>query len=173
MQRILIPLSIWKKVLCILPINHPITDMAFKIPIDGLDSPEAEARRNGIIKLAMEELSDDMSIDSDATLSEGDDNGCYVQTWQWVCFADTPYDKEVPTHKIFDVPIDGTTEAEALLDFLFDHGLSFHPDDDPAEIANNFTPWDCDALHRRMDEIHSLPDFDPCAHYLRRHLAKA
>ena len=33
-------------------------------------------------------------IDDNATISEGDDNGCYVSAWVWVPFDETPLDKE-------------------------------------------------------------------------------
>lgn len=35
-----------------------------------------------------------LEIDDDAIVSEGDDNGAYVQAWVWVRFAETPWDKE-------------------------------------------------------------------------------
>lgn len=36
----------------------------------------------------------EIEIDPNATVSEGDDNGAYVQAWVWVEFADTDLDKE-------------------------------------------------------------------------------
>jgi len=36
----------------------------------------------------------ELEIDDNAKLSEGDDNGTYVQAWVWVSFADTELDKE-------------------------------------------------------------------------------
>ena len=36
----------------------------------------------------------EVEVDDNAKLSEGDDNGTYVQAWVWVSFADTPFDKE-------------------------------------------------------------------------------
>ena len=36
----------------------------------------------------------ELEIDPDARISEGDDNGAYVQAWVWVDFAGTPLDKE-------------------------------------------------------------------------------
>jgi hypothetical protein len=63
-------------------------------------SPE-ENRRQDIIELAREEhcsnyYSDNEypTIDDDAKVSEGDDNGAYVQAWVWVSFEGTPLDKE-------------------------------------------------------------------------------
>jgi hypothetical protein len=35
-----------------------------------------------------------LELDMHATISEGDDNGAYIQTWMWVSFAGTPLDKE-------------------------------------------------------------------------------
>lgn len=37
----------------------------------------------------------EIEIDGNAKLSEGDENGCYVQAWVWVGFAETPFDKSV------------------------------------------------------------------------------
>lgn len=36
----------------------------------------------------------EVEVDDDAKLSEGEDNGCYVQAWVWVDFAGTRWDKE-------------------------------------------------------------------------------
>jgi hypothetical protein len=57
---------------------------------------KVEGRRAGIIELARNEHQKDgeVEIDDDARLSEGTDNGCYVQAWVWVSFAGTEYDKE-------------------------------------------------------------------------------
>lgn len=53
-------------------------------------------RELAIIELAREEHGRDgeCEIDDGATLSEGDDNGTYVQAWVWVSFEGTPFDKE-------------------------------------------------------------------------------
>ena len=54
-------------------------------------------RRKAILILARQQHQDDgkVEIDSNAKLSEGDDNGTYVQAWVWVDFADQPgLDKE-------------------------------------------------------------------------------
>lgn len=57
---------------------------------------QAEARRFGIIELARDQhqREGEVEIDDDARLSEGSDNGCYVQAWVWADFAGTPFDKE-------------------------------------------------------------------------------
>ena len=58
-------------------------------------TPESEARRLAIIDLADEQHpNEDISVDADAILSEGDDNGCYISAWLWISFSGTPYDKE-------------------------------------------------------------------------------
>lgn len=36
----------------------------------------------------------DLEFDDDATVSEGSDNGAYVQCWKWIDFTDTEFDKE-------------------------------------------------------------------------------
>ena len=57
---------------------------------------EAELRRVAIVELAREHYGSEgyIEIDDNAKLSEGDDNGTYVQAWVWVTFSDTPFDKE-------------------------------------------------------------------------------
>ena len=47
---------------------------------------EVEERRLDIIDLARERHGEEgaVEIDDNAQLSEGDDNGCYVQAWVWV-----------------------------------------------------------------------------------------
>ena len=55
-----------------------------------------EKRRKEIVALAqgMFESPEASEIDDDAVVSEGDDNGAYVQSWTWVDFSGTPLDKE-------------------------------------------------------------------------------
>src|SRR5215472_14714934 len=36
----------------------------------------------------------EIEFDEDARISEGDDNGAYVQAWVWVEFGGTPLDKD-------------------------------------------------------------------------------
>jgi hypothetical protein len=57
---------------------------------------QAEERRLGIIELAREQHQEEgeVEIDDNAQLSEGDDNGCYVQAWVWADFGGTKFDKE-------------------------------------------------------------------------------
>ena len=49
-----------------------------------------------IVELARNEHQQDgeVEIDDNAQLSEGNDNGCYVQAWVWVSFSGTPFDKD-------------------------------------------------------------------------------
>jgi hypothetical protein len=56
---------------------------------------EVETRRVAIVKMAKDQCVSEglLEVDDNATLSEGDDNGTYVQAWVWVDFTDTPFDK--------------------------------------------------------------------------------
>ena len=49
-----------------------------------------------ILELAREQFGEygAVEFDDDATVSEGDGNGAYVQAWVWVDFTDTKLDKE-------------------------------------------------------------------------------
>ena len=60
-------------------------------------SSEAEERRSEIIELTRQEHEREgrIEIDDNAQLSEGNDNGCYVQAWVWAGFAGTKFDKEI------------------------------------------------------------------------------
>ena len=55
-----------------------------------------EQRRQAIVAMARDEYQRDgeVEVDDNAKLSEGDDNGTYVQAWVWVSFAETELDKE-------------------------------------------------------------------------------
>lgn len=55
-------------------------------------------REERIREMAFEEYHDDgtIEIDSGAKVSEGTDNGAYVQAWVWVDFAGTEFDREKP-----------------------------------------------------------------------------
>lgn len=59
-------------------------------------SPEEEKRRHAIIDLARAEHQEDgkLEIDEDAKLSEGDDNGAWVQAWVWVDFSGSEFDQD-------------------------------------------------------------------------------
>ena len=56
----------------------------------------AEGRRFAIIELARQQHEQEglVEIDDNAQLSEGAENGCYVQAWVWVDFTGTQFDKE-------------------------------------------------------------------------------
>jgi hypothetical protein len=55
-------------------------------------------RREKIVELARIQhetrREGELEIDDGAKLSEGDDNGSYVQAWVWVDFDGTEFDKE-------------------------------------------------------------------------------
>jgi hypothetical protein len=55
-------------------------------------------RADRIRELAVEEYHDDgtIEIDPNAKVSEGNENGAYVQAWVWVDFAGTDLDREKP-----------------------------------------------------------------------------
>ena len=57
---------------------------------------QSEERRFQIMELAREQCAQEgvVEIDDSAQVSEGEDNGCYVQAWVWVDFSDTDFDKE-------------------------------------------------------------------------------
>lgn len=54
------------------------------------------ARERKIFKMAEKELNSEGELEFDCycAVSEGDDNGAYVQAWVWIDFAGTPLDKE-------------------------------------------------------------------------------
>lgn len=67
---------------------------------DGIPSTAAEDhRRAAIIKLAHDRHARDgeLEFDDNALVSEGNDNGAYVQGWRWVDFEGTEFDKEKET----------------------------------------------------------------------------
>ncbi len=55
----------------------------------------AEERRSEIIDLAREQHGEEgaVEIDDNAQVSDGNDNGCYIQAWVWVDFDGTKFDK--------------------------------------------------------------------------------
>lgn len=57
-----------------------------------------DERDLAIVALAKEEheREGEIEIDDNARVSEGDDNGAYVQAWIWVSFEGTVLDKETP-----------------------------------------------------------------------------
>ena len=55
-----------------------------------------DERNDRIREMAREEYvrEGEIEVDDNAVVSEGDDNGAYVQAWVWVSFAGTDLDKE-------------------------------------------------------------------------------
>jgi hypothetical protein len=53
-------------------------------------------RDQDIVELAQKQHYKDgeLEVDMDAEVSEGDDNGAYVQAWVWVDFTNTKFDKK-------------------------------------------------------------------------------
>lgn len=59
--------------------------------------PKGRKRRAAIIELARQYHEEgDLELDANAKISEGDDNGAYVQMWKWVPFDGTALSKEAP-----------------------------------------------------------------------------
>lgn len=64
--------------------------------MDRNDAKRIKAHKQKILELASEDprLKDgDLELDNGAKVSEGDDNGAYVQVWMWVPFEGTKLDK--------------------------------------------------------------------------------
>lgn len=56
-----------------------------------------DTREDKIRQMAKSEwCTDEISIDANAEVSEGDDNGAYVAAWVWVSFYQTDLDKARP-----------------------------------------------------------------------------
>ncbi len=56
--------------------------------------PGVEARHEAIKDLAQEQhCTNEIDIVEDAAVSEGDENGAWVQAWVWVNFEGTPLSK--------------------------------------------------------------------------------
>jgi hypothetical protein len=57
-----------------------------------------EQRRKEIVALAKAKhyREGEVEVDDNARLSEGDDNGTYVQAWVWVDFSGTKHDQTTP-----------------------------------------------------------------------------
>ena len=68
---------------------------------DAIVTPERQ-RQIAIIELARQDprLDDELEIDDDPKVSEGDDNGAWVQAWLWVDFSGTPLDKNENTEEL-------------------------------------------------------------------------
>lgn len=60
-----------------------------------IDFAAAQERQADIVALVFNQYdSDDVETDDDVKVSEGDDNGAFVQAWVWVDFSGTPLDKK-------------------------------------------------------------------------------
>ncbi len=99
--------------------NNPpmINGHATETPNPG--TGDADARECNIGQLAKEEFEEEGSLEFDdhPTISEGTDNGAYVQAWQWVDFAGTPLDKEAAT---FDCPNPSCRRENSMKPICFD-----------------------------------------------------
>ena len=70
---------------------------------------ESLERYREVVAMAREQLElrdGELELDDDAEVSEGGDNGAYVQTWRWVSFAGTPLDNESNGSSDDEVPAD-------------------------------------------------------------------
>lgn len=60
-----------------------------------IDSERKRSPRDKhILKLAQCEATDELEVDDDAIISEGDDPGAFVQAWLWVSLPDDEEDDE-------------------------------------------------------------------------------
>lgn len=65
--------------------------------LEALKETRAEENRRAIVLKLAQNLHEDeggLEFDEDAVVSEGDDNGAYVQAWKWIDFSETHLDKE-------------------------------------------------------------------------------
>ena len=60
------------------------------------ETHETMLRRKAIVELAIDQhhVDGEVEVDANAEVSEGEDNGAYVQAWVWVDFSGTQFDKE-------------------------------------------------------------------------------
>lgn len=67
-----------------------------KIKEEILTKKEQEEREEKIRELARQQhhVDGEVEVDDGGIVSEGDDNGAYVQAWVWVDYAGTDLDKE-------------------------------------------------------------------------------
>jgi len=74
-------------------VNNP--PAALSAAIEAADKHLDDPRREQIVEMARESLGREGAIefDDDAVVSEGSDNGAYVEGWIWVDFEGTPLDK--------------------------------------------------------------------------------
>ena len=69
---------------------------ALSAAIQAVEKHLDDPRREQIVEIAQESLGREGAIefDDDAIVSEGSDNGAYVEGWIWLDFSGTPLDKE-------------------------------------------------------------------------------
>jgi hypothetical protein len=69
---------------------------ALSAAIESAEKHLDDPRREQIVEMAQESLGREGAIefDDDAVVSEGSDNGAYVEGWIWLSFSGTPLDKE-------------------------------------------------------------------------------
>lgn len=60
------------------------------------EAHETMLRRKAIVELAIDQhhVDGEVEVDANAEVSEGEDNGAYVQAWVWVDFSGMQLDKE-------------------------------------------------------------------------------
>jgi hypothetical protein len=78
-----------------------------------------DPRRQQIIELAKQcESEGDLELDDDdrVVISEGDDNGAYVQMWKWVDFSNTPLCKGEGSNNGEDGDHDGCDDGCPVYD---------------------------------------------------------
>lgn len=80
------------------------------------------------------------------------------------CWYEAKPQRKTPDY--FSLLITGERSAKLFLQLLYEDGLLFHPEDDPAEISNEgfplFTDDEVELLRLRMGEVHQHLQ-DPCA----------
>jgi hypothetical protein len=78
--------------------------------------------------------------------------------------------QDSPAHPIFHRPITTLEEAQALLRYLVEKDLSYHPEDSAHDVIHPFTPEEATALDQRMEETYTLdwpePYGCPCGYIL-------
>lgn len=74
--------------------------------IEAVEQHLNDSRRQNILGLARATLAceGELEFDDDAVVSEGDDNGAYLQAWVWVDFGGTGLDKNQPPGSLQGTP---------------------------------------------------------------------
>jgi hypothetical protein len=70
--------------------------LALREAIEAAEKHLDDPRREQIVEMARESLAreGEIEFDDDAIVSEGSDNGAYVEGWIWLSFEGTPLNKE-------------------------------------------------------------------------------